>query len=96
MPSRLTEPGSGIQSYRIPYCLAAGILLLTLFLSSCKSMGPKTIPYDGFNYNQRIADQENEQLLLNIVRLRYLEMPRFLSVASVINSYTRSGSAGDA
>ncbi|MDX1333897.1 MAG: hypothetical protein R3252_12785, partial [Robiginitalea sp.] len=47
-----------------------------------------------FNYNQRIADQENEQLLLNIVRLRYLEMPRFLTVASVINTYTRTGSAG--
>ena len=57
-------------------------------------MGPKTIPQDGFNYNQRIADQENEQLLLNIVRLRYLEMPRFLTVASVINTYTRTGSAG--
>jgi hypothetical protein len=57
-------------------------------------MGPKTIPQDGFNYNQRIADQENEQMLLNIVRLRYLEMPRFLTVASVINTYTRSGSAG--
>ena len=57
-------------------------------------MGPKTIPNDGFNYNQRIADQENEQMLLNIVRLRYLEVPRFLNVASVINSYTRGGSAG--
>lgn len=57
-------------------------------------MGPKTIPPDGFNYNQRIADQENEQMLLNLVRLRYLEMPRFLNVASVINTYTRGGGAG--
>lgn len=57
-------------------------------------MGPKTIPPDGFNYNQRIADQENEQMLLNLVRLRYLEMPRFLNVASVINTYSRSGTAG--
>ena len=69
-------------------------LFLLLALGSCKSIGPKTIPQDGFNYNQRIADQENEQMLLNIVRLRYLEMPRFLTVASVINTYTRSGSAG--
>lgn len=56
-------------------------------------MGPKTIPKDGFNYSDRIARQENEQMLLNIVRLRYLEMPRFLNVASVINTYTRGGSA---
>ncbi len=70
----------------------AGFLAFTL--SSCKSMGPKTIQQDGFDYNQRIADQENEQLLLNIVRVRYFEMPRFLNVSSLINSYTRGGSAG--
>ena len=57
-------------------------------------MGPRTIPEDGFNYNQRVANHENEQMLLNIVRLRYSEMPRFLNVSSVINSYTRGGSAG--
>ena len=73
---------------------AAVMLLLTLILSSCRSMGPKTIPQDGFNYNQRVANHENEQMLLNIVRLRYLEMPRFLNVSSVINSYTRGGAAG--
>ena len=70
------------------------ILCLALALSSCKSMGPKTIPQDSFNYNQRIANHENEQMLLNIVRLRYLEMARFMNVSSVINSYTRGGAAG--
>ncbi len=65
-----------------------------LGLLSCRSMGPKTIPPDGFNYNERIALQENEQMLLNIVRMRYLEVPRFLNVASVINQYTRGGGAG--
>lgn len=80
---------------RTPKALAiVGILSLIALSVSCKSMGPKTIPQDGFNYNQRIADQENEQMLLNIVRLRYLEVPRFLNVASVINSYSRTGSAG--
>ncbi|MBT8205942.1 MAG: hypothetical protein KJO20_11255 [Eudoraea sp.] len=73
---------------------AVVVLLITLALSSCKSMGPKTIPQDGFNYNQRVASHENEQMLLNIVRLRYLEMPRFLNVSSVINSYSRGGAVG--
>ena len=80
---------SPIRLLAISLLICMGVLLV-----SCKSMGPKTIPNDGFNYNQRIADQENEQMLLNIVRLRYLEVPRFLNVASVINSYTRGGSAG--
>jgi len=94
MPSKQTEPGKGGLPLRIPFSLVIVPLFAALIFSSCKSMGPKTIPHDGFNYNQRIADQENEQMLLNIVRLRYLEMPRFLSVASVINSYSRSGSTG--
>ena len=90
-------PHSRTPSSPFPYLHLihlAGFFFLFLTLGSCKSMGPGTIPQDGFNYNQRIADQENEQMLLNIVRLRYLEMPRFLNVASVINTYTRSGSAG--
>ncbi len=70
------------------------MLVLSMGFSSCSSMGPKTVPQDGFNYNQRVANHENEQMLLNIVRLRYLEMPRFLNVSSVINSYTRGGAAG--
>ncbi len=52
-------------------------------------MGPKTIPTDGFNYNQRISTQEREQLLLNIVRLRYAETPMFINVSSIINQYSR-------
>lgn len=94
MPPHLSRPARGIFSFGVRFSLTVAGLLVALLLSSCKSMGPKTIPHDGFNYNQRIADQENEQMLLNIVRLRYLEMPRFLSVASVINSYSRSGSTG--
>ncbi len=38
------------RSVRMPIWLGIPILLLaTLF--SCRSMGPKTIPPDGFNYN---------------------------------------------
>ena len=92
LPSRL--PVGGIRCH--PVKSLPGILVLSIYLllASCKSVGPKTIPVDGFNYNQRIAGQQNEQMLLNIVRLRYLEMPNFLNVSSVISQYSRSGSAG--
>ncbi len=94
MPSLFTTSDRNLRVRLANLAVAtlAGCLVFTL--SSCKSMGPKSIPQDGFDYNQRIADQENEQLLLNIVRLRYFEMPRFLNVSSLINSYSRSGSAG--
>lgn len=65
-----------------------------LFLSSCASMGPKTIPSDGFSYNQTISTQESEQLLYNIVKLRYAETPIFINVSSIINQYSRDARAG--
>lgn len=74
-------------------CLAGTVFVFLVILSSCRSMGPKTIPADGFNYNARIALQQNEQILLNIIRLRYGEVPLFLNVSSMINQYGRSAGA---
>lgn len=73
---------------------SGGFLFLILVLTACKSMGPRTIPVDSFNYNDRIAQHQQEQMLLNIVRLRYGEAPLFMNVNSVINQYSRSGNAG--
>jgi hypothetical protein len=68
------------------------LALLTLMLISCKSVGPKYLPVDQFNFNTSISEASNEQLLMNLIRLRYSEPPVFLKVSSVINQYTRSGS----
>ncbi|WP_167617240.1 hypothetical protein [Maribellus sediminis] len=82
-------PGFVIQKFG-KICVS---VLLAILFNSCASMGPKTIPSDGFNYNERISLQQNEQILLNIVRLRYAEVPLFLTVSSVINQYSRDGRA---
>ena len=58
-----------------------GISLICLALAACRSIGPSTVPRDQFNYNQAIADSTEEQLLLNLVRLRYAETPVFLKVS---------------
>ena len=58
---------------------------------SCKSVGPKTLPADQFDFNASISEASNEQLLMNLIRLRYSEPPVFLKVSSVINQYTRAG-----
>jgi len=62
-----------------------------LSLVGCVAIGPRTIPRDRFDYGTAIADSWKEQLLLNIVRLRYFEAPVFLDVASVINQYSLEG-----
>ena len=69
-------------------------LLASVALSACTSMGSRNVPRDRFNYNAAIAQSTNEQMLLNIVRLRYLELPGFLSVNSVITNYSYDGKVG--
>ena len=66
------------------------VLLLWLLLPACTRFGPKGVPGDRFNYNEAIADSTEEQLLLNLIRLRYAETPVFLKVSSVIAQYDRS------
>jgi hypothetical protein len=74
-----------------------GIRFLILFfvctlLVSCSNIGPKTVTRDRFDYNTAIADSWKAQTLLNIVKLRYADMPLFVEVASVVSGYTLEGS----
>ena len=70
----------------------ASVLLLLLLLSGCSHIGPQTVPRDRFDYNTAIADSWKAQTLLNIVKLRYADMPLFVEVASVVSGYTLEGS----
>lgn len=70
------------------------VLLGLLVLSGCTSIGAKKLPEDRFNYNAAIVQSRNEQMLLNLVRLRYVEIPDFLRVSSVITSYSYQGNIG--
>lgn len=70
------------------------ILLASLLLAGCRGMGSRTIPRDRFNYNEALSQSRNQQMLLNIVRLRYLDIPDFLAVSSVISSYSYDSDIG--
>lgn len=70
---------------------ASFLILLCLLLSACGRFGPRQIPRDSFNYNEAIARSSNEQMLANLVRLRYREVPVFLAVGSVLTQYFYGG-----
>ena len=59
-------------------------------VTGCAPLGPRTIAPNQFDYNQAINDSWNEQLLLNVVRLRYQDTPMFLEVSSVVSGYSVS------
>jgi hypothetical protein len=75
--------------------LALGVLLLAT-LSGCANLGPDRLVQNRFNYNSAIGDSWKEQMLLNIVKMRYGDVPVFLAVQSVIDQYnfTAGGNFG--
>jgi hypothetical protein len=71
----------------VPLC----ILLLALTACSAQ-LGPRTIPASRFDYSEALARSWDEQLLLNLVRLRYRDTPLFLEVGSVVTHYSLGAS----
>jgi hypothetical protein len=64
-----------------------------ILISGCAARGAKRLPADRFDYNAAIGTSAREQMLLNIVRSRYQEMPVFLEVGSVVAQYSYLSSA---
>jgi hypothetical protein len=68
------------------------LLVLLLSLTGCTSIGPKSVTRDRFDYNTAISDSWKQQTLLNIVKIRYADMPLFVEVASIVSGYTLESS----
>ena len=72
----------------------AALVACAVCLVGCQARGSRQLPLDRFDYNTAIADSSNQQMLLNLVRLRHGEVPTFLAVNSVLTQYVWTGEAG--
>ena len=69
-------------------------LLLLGVLQGCTSLGPNRLAPDRFDYTEAISRSTKEQMLMNLVRMRFADVPVFLDVSSVLTQYAYVGAAG--
>lgn len=73
---------------------AAAALGLLVLVAGCNTAGPRAVRHARADYNEAMAAGYNEQLLLNLVRLRYRDTPHFLEVTGLVTSHVLGATAG--
>ncbi|MCK8601842.1 hypothetical protein [Desulfoferrobacter suflitae] len=72
---------------RDPVCSWVGKILicclLGLLTAGCTSLGAKALRSERIQLNTAFQQTNDEQLLLNLIRLRYRDTPAFLEVSSI-------------
>jgi hypothetical protein len=69
----------------------AGFTLVLVVLNACKTVGPPGVVLDRFDYAEAISRSWKENMLLNLVKLRYADAPVFLDVSSIVSQYSIQG-----
>lgn len=67
-----------------PFFIAATILTTSLMTGCATGIGPRAVRAQRGDYNAALQETNDQQLLLNIVRLRYGETPSFLEVTGIV------------
>lgn len=69
------------------------LLMIMVLLTSCQRLGPYVVAPERLSYNRVIQYNEKQQVLLNIVRLRYGDTPLFVSLDSLVSQFQFQKSA---
>ena len=73
---------------RINGAMLATMIIASVYLFGCATVGPPTVARDRIDYASAISESWKRQTLLNLLKTRYFDAPVFMEVSSVINQYT--------
>jgi hypothetical protein len=57
-------------------------------MAACSSYGPKSMDRDQLDYGRSLSDNWKAQLLANLVKIRYVDMPVFVDVGQIVSGYS--------
>ncbi len=75
--------------------LAARLALLAACLASSGCLGPAAVRSSRLRYNEAIRVTNDEQLLMNLVRLRYADSPVFIDLPTITSQFELSAGGSD-
>ena len=67
----------------LPVHWVAGALLFTVLAAGCSVIGPRSLKQSRLQYNEVVKVTSEEEMLLNIVRLRYVDTPSSLQISNI-------------
>ena len=64
------------------------VAFLCAIMAACSSYGPKSMDRDQLDYGRSVGENWKAQMLLNLVKLRYVDMPVFVDVGQIVSGYS--------
>jgi hypothetical protein len=89
--NRMNKVSAGMRMAMTKAVTHMILTLAVLLLAGCSAIGPPTVARDRFDYVSAISESWKQQMLLNLLKTRYVDAPVFMDVTSVISQYAVEG-----
>jgi hypothetical protein len=78
---------------KVPGCrqLCRMTVVLAVWAGASGCLGPNAVRYTRLRYNDVVRDTNDQQLLINIVRLRYADSPVFIDLPNITSQFEVQG-----